>query len=79
MTEEKNWEPEFRERLMKHYDEMKWLYGELYHNDEQAFDYFCSMLHEYYQARSEELKAWDKKREHNADWYAGNGMLGMLM
>ncbi|MBO6269061.1 MAG: alpha-amylase family protein [Clostridium sp.] len=64
---------------MKHYDEMKWLYGELYHNDEQAFDYFCSMLHEYYQARSEELKAWDKKREHNADWYAGNGMLGMLM
>ena len=79
MTEEKNWEPEFRERLMRHYDEMKWLYGELYHNDEQAFDYFCSMLHEYYQARSEELKAWDKKREHNADWYAGNGMLGMLM
>ncbi len=79
MTEEKNWEPEFRERLMKHYDEMKWLYSELYHNDEQAFDYFCSMLHEYYQARSEELKAWDKKREHNADWYAGNGMLGMLM
>ncbi|MBQ5420696.1 MAG: amylosucrase, partial [Clostridium sp.] len=64
---------------MKHYDEMKWLYGELYHNDEQAFDYFCSMLHEYYQARSEELKAWDRKREHNADWYAGNGMLGMLM
>ena len=79
MTEEKNWEPEFRERLMKHYDEMKWLYSELYHNDEQAFDYFCSMLHEYYQARSEELKAWDRKREHNADWYAGNGMLGMLM
>ncbi|MBQ4148794.1 MAG: alpha-amylase family protein [Clostridium sp.] len=64
---------------MRHYDEMKWLYSELYHNDEQAFDYFCSMLHEYYQARSEELKAWDKKREHNADWYAGNGMLGMLM
>ena len=79
MTEEKNWEPEFRERLMRHYDEMKWLYSELYHNDEQAFDYFSSMLHEYYQARSEELKAWDKKREHNADWYAGNGMLGMLM
>ena len=79
MTEERHWEPEFRERLMKHYDEMKWLYSELYHNDEQAFDYFCSMLHEYYQARSEELKAWDKKREHNADWYAGNGMLGMLM
>jgi len=79
LTEEKNWEPEFRERLMRHYDEMKWLYSELYHNDEQAFDYFCSMLHEYYQARSEELKAWDRKREHNADWYAGNGMLGMLM
>ena len=44
MFEGKNWEPEFSERLEKHYDELKWLYAELYHNDQQAFDYFCDML-----------------------------------
>lgn len=53
---DRNWEPEFQERLKKNYDELKWLYFELYHNDQQAFDYFCSMLHEYYQQRPASLK-----------------------
>ena len=44
---DKNWEPEFTKRLEAAYDEMKWLYAELYHNDMKAFDYFCEMLHEY--------------------------------
>ena len=35
-----NWESEFKTRLLEHYDEMKWLYTELY-NDPHAFDYFC--------------------------------------
>ncbi|MBQ9437683.1 MAG: hypothetical protein IJU50_05075 [Lachnospiraceae bacterium] len=38
----------FQKRLSKHYDELKWLYCELYHNDQQAFDYFVSMLEEFY-------------------------------
>jgi glycosidase len=74
-----DWEPLFRERLERHYEEMKWLYFELYHNDQQAFDYFLTMLHEYYTRRSEELREWDEARELNPDWYKGNDMLGMLM
>ena len=78
MFEEKNWEPEFTKRLEKHYEEMKWLYNELY-NDEHAFAYFCFMLHEYYAARPKVLKEWDEAREVVPDWYTGNDMLGMLM
>lgn len=79
MFEDKNWEPEFKKRLAVHYDEMKWLYSELYHNDQHAFDYFCSMLYEYYSQRSDVLKEWDSAREKVPDWYKGNEMLGMQM
>ena len=79
MFEEKNWDPAFAERMAVHYDELKWLYAELYHNDQQAFDYFCSMLYEYYSQRSDVLKEWDQMREEVPDWYKGNEMLGMLM
>ena len=74
-----SWDPVFRSRLEKVYDEMKWLYGELYHGDEQAFDYFCSMLHWFYEQRSPELKAWDEGRLADPSWYKGNNLLGMLM
>ena len=76
---DETWEKEFRTRLSRHYDEMKWLYAELYHNDQHAFDYFCTMLHDYYQQRSDVLKEWDQAREMVPDWYKGNEMLGMLM
>ena len=76
---DETWEKEFRTRLGRHYDEMKWLYAELYHNDQHAFDYFCTMLHDYYQQRSDILKEWDQAREMVPDWYKGNEMLGMLM
>ncbi len=71
--------PEFRKRLEKNYDELKWLYCEIYHNDMQAFTYFISMLEQYYEERSEVLKEWDEAREMVPDWYKGNEMLGMLM
>ena len=74
-----NWEPQFVERLKVHYDEMQWLYKELYSNDQQAFDYFIEMLHEYYAARSPELKEWDDMRCLVPDWYKGNDMLGMII
>ena len=79
MFEDKNWDATFKKRLARHYDEMKWLYSELYHNDQQAFDYFCEMMFEYYQKRSPLLKEWDEAREASPDWYKGNDMLGMLM
>ncbi len=69
----------FKKRLTDKYDELKWLYAELYHNDAQAFDYFLVMLHSYYEQRSDVLREWDLRREQNPDWYRGNDMLGMLM
>lgn len=68
----------FYDRLAVHHNEMKWLYMELY-NDEKAYDYFVSMLYEYYQKRPSFLKALDESRVSNPDWYKGNDMLGMLM
>ena len=38
--ERKAWEAEFSERFARHEEEMKWLYLELYHDDETAYDYF---------------------------------------
>ena len=71
---DKTWEAEFRERMEVHYDELKWLYFELYHSDEQAFDYFCTMLHDSYQARPESLRAWDRIRTSIPGWYKSNGL-----
>ena len=79
MFEDKNWDAIFKKRLARHYDEMKWLYSELYHNDQQAFNYFCEMMYDYYEKRSPLLKEWDEAREASPDWYKGNDMLGMLM
>ncbi len=79
MFEAKNWEPEFAGRMEKHFEEMKWLYSELYHNDEKAFDYFCDMLYGFYSDRDEQLRDWDRAREAADDWYKSNEMLGMLM
>ncbi len=74
-----NWEPEFKERLEKHYDELKWLYAEIYNNNEEAFNYFCTMLHDYYVQRKPLLKEWDEARLAVPDWYRGNDMMGELM
>ncbi len=79
MFSELELEPEFKARLDRHYDELKWLYSELYHNDTNAFDYFLTMLHNYYTERSPELREWDEARELVPDWYKGNEMLGMQM
>ena len=76
---DKTWEEEFQERLKVHYDELKWLYYELYRCDEQAFEYFCTMLHDYYAARPDTLKEWDRARSAIPDWYKSNELLGMQM
>ena len=76
---QKRWEKTFRERIEPKYDELKWLYAELYQNDMQAFQYFCEMLYRCYKTRSKELKKWDLGREVLPEWFSGNEMLGMLM
>ena len=41
----------FTTRLDHCYNELKWLYCELYHNDMEAFDYFVQMLEAQWNAR----------------------------
>ena len=69
----------FETRLARHYDELKWLYYELYGSDKQAFDYFCSMLNKCWSERNELLKELDEGRESDPTWYAGNDIIGMMM
>ena len=68
-------EVRFSERL----DELKWLYYELYYGDEQGFQYLCSLIQDFYENRSESLKALDRKREKDPDWYRGNDIVGMML
>ena len=56
----------FEERLQANYDELKWLYFELYGENYPALDSFCEMLREYDSLRSPELKEWDRKRTEKA-------------
>lgn len=70
---------ELKARFNKHYDELKWLYYELYHGDEQGFDYLCKIINDYYEIRSDALKALDRERESSPDWYRGNDIVGMML
>ena len=68
----------FGERLTEYYDEMKWLYMELY-DDEHAFDYFLKMLRRSYKERKQTLRAVDARRASNPDIHHSNRMMGMMM
>ena len=70
---------EFDRRLKARYDELKWLYCELYNNDEKGLDYLCRLLRQYYDERSESLKAIDRDREKHPDWYRSNDIVGMML
>ena len=64
-------------RMQKHIDEFRWLYMELYSND-SMFAELCEQIREFYDQRSSSLKAMDRKREGEPDWYKKNDMLGMM-
>ena len=74
-----HWKKEFASRFQRHEDELKWLYYELYHGDAQAWDYFTDMLYRLWEARPEKLKALDREREADPDWYKRHDITGMLM
>ena len=79
MVVRENWDEVFTKRLSRCYDEMKWLYGELYHGDEDAFDYFLTMLYKNYSARKPQLRSLDESREALPEWYRDGSLVGMLM
>lgn len=68
---------EFQKRKERHYEELKWLYCELYPED--GFSYLCSRLEERYKERKDALKKLDRVREADPDWYKRNDMVGMMM
>ena len=74
-----NWKSEFAARFRRHEDELKWLYCELYHNDQKSYDRFEDMMYRLWEARPEKLKKMDRDREKNPDWYKGHTLVGMLM
>lgn len=71
-------DPIFQARLSRHMDELKWLYMELYNNQE-FFDSLLENLRQFYDQRKQSLKDLDQKREKEPGWYRKNGMLGMML
>ncbi len=70
---------EYKDRFLKHYDELKWLYCELYGNQQDMFESLCVHMYEFYKDRKIALKKLDRQREKTPNWYKGNQMLGMMM
>ena len=70
---------EFVSRLKDNYDELKWLYCELYNNDMMAFHYFVDMLRRSWDARKQALRDQDAARARQPDWFRSNRMLGMML
>ena len=82
MTPEITVDPYFNElgeRFKKYYDELKWLYFELYYNNEDGFRYLCDLIRKYYDERNDALKTIDRAREQDPDWYRGNNIVGMML
>ena len=73
------WPKEFRERLLKRETELKWLYTELYHEDEKAYAYFADMLCRAYRDRPSSLRKIDRKRLESPEWFKAKDMLGMQL
>ncbi len=68
----------FDQRLARHYDELKWLYCELY-RDVAAFGDFVEMLRRSWEERKKPLRDQDRKREADPDWYRRRDLLGMML
>ena len=66
-------------RFKQRYDELKWLYFELYHDDSDGFNSLCQLIKQYYVERSDELKSLDRAREKDPEWYRGNDIVGMML
>ena len=67
----------YEKRLEKHFDELKWLYMELYDNS-SMFAELCSRMEDFYKERKAALRSLDREREEAPDWYRQNDLLGMM-
>ena len=72
----------YNERFQKHYDELKWLYCELYQDRDDVMTFLndlTSNMEAFYNSRNATLRASDRKRESDPNWYKRNDLLGMMM
>ncbi|HIR90460.1 MAG TPA: amylosucrase [Candidatus Limicola stercorigallinarum] len=65
-------------RLARHHDELRWLYMELYGNDDM-FGELVQQMKWWYDQRDPALKKLDCEREEKGAWYRDRTMLGMQM
>lgn len=70
---------EYEARFNQYYDELKWLYCELYKNQDEALEPLCGQMYRFYTERKAALKRMDRERAKNPQWYKGNRMVGMMM
>ena len=69
----------FSRRMRRHYDELKWLYCELYEGGIGKFQELCGLMEQRSRERDEKFRRLDRKREENPDWYKRSDMVGMMM
>ena len=70
---------EYQKRFDRYYDELKWLYCELYKNQDESFEQLCGQMYRFYTERKTALKTMDRERAKDPQWYKGNRMVGMMM
>ena len=75
---EKTRRSKFDVRLEQHYDELRGLYMDIYH-DEEAFDYFLKMLRQSFKERRKTLRDVDARRDLNPNMHHSNKMIGMML
>lgn len=78
-VEKMEYSDEYKRRFNRHFDELKWLYAELYGEDTPYFDELCDHMYQWYRERRDTLKVLDREREANPDWYKKQDILGMMM
>ena len=79
---QKDSEKIYQSRFNRHYDELKWLYCELYQDNPYVMMHLndlTAQLKKFYEERTALLKASDLRRENDPNWYKRNNLLGMMM
>ena len=70
-------EATYRKRFDRHFEELRWLYMELYGNS-SMFAELCDNMKRFYMERNTDLRASVASREKRPDWYKQNDMMGMM-
>lgn len=70
----------YQQRFSRYYDELKWLYCELYENSKDALSYLKDLtlqMRRFYDEREQRLQKSDIERAENPNWYRTESLSGM--